>query len=292
MTQVGLAAPVALGVVMLSLGLSLRLIDFRRVLQYPRAMVVALGFQVLMLPLICFLLVLLFRLPPELAVGMMLLAASPGGPIANVFSHLADGDLALNISLTALNSVLSIVTLPLVVMAALAYFMDDGRVVPPQFAKVMQVFAVILLPVAIGMLIRAVRPGLAERLGKPVKLLAVIFLLIVALMAVQMAWRTVLDNFAVLGGCILAFALISLLLGYWVPRLARLDHRQSIAISMEIGLHNGALAIAIALSPQLLNDPVMAIPPLIYGGLSPLFAAAFLLVLRRFAGRRAPTATA
>lgn len=281
MTSISLWVPVALGIVMLSLGLTLTMADFRRVLQYPRAVAVALGFQIIMLPLICFLLVRLFQLPAELAVGMMLLAASPGGPMANVFSHVANGDLALNITLTAVNSVLSVLTLPLILMGALAWFMDEGRVIPPQFGKIVQVFVIIVGPVGIGMLLRAWRPAVAEGLGKPVKIFATLFLFVVAAFAISAVWGTVVQYFAVLGSCIVVFAFISLAFGYAAPRLVRLDHRQSVAISLEIGLHNGALAVAIALSPQILNSPVMAVPPLIYGGLSPILAAVFLLVLRR-----------
>jgi len=116
--------PIALAVVMLGLGLSLTVADFARVVRYPRAAVVALGCQILLIPGICLALVLLFDLAPALAVGMMLLAASPGGTTANLFSHLARGDVALNITLTAINSVLAVVTLPLVVNLSLAGFMD------------------------------------------------------------------------------------------------------------------------------------------------------------------------
>src|SRR5687767_1955271 len=106
--------PIALGIIMLGMGLSLTLADFRRIAKYPKAVVVALSCQMILLPAICFLLVKLFKLDPVFAVGMMLLAASPGGATANLYSHLSDGDVALNISLTAINSVLSLFTLPLI----------------------------------------------------------------------------------------------------------------------------------------------------------------------------------
>lgn len=122
--------PVALGIIMLGLGLSLTVEDFKRVAKYPKAMTVALVCQMLLLPALCFFLVIAFGLEPALAVGLMLLAASPGGATANLYSHLSDGDVALNISLTAINSVLTLFTLPLIVNFSLDYFMTQGSMFP------------------------------------------------------------------------------------------------------------------------------------------------------------------
>lgn len=277
--------PIALGVVMLSLGLALTLEDFRRVLKFPRAVIVALACQTVLLPLICFGLCILFRLPPELAVGLMLLAASPGGVMANVFSHLANGDLALNITLTAVNSALSILTLPLLLAGSLLFFMEEGRFIPPQFGKIVQVFVIVLVPVGIGMLLRSRSPALATRLDKPVKIFATLFLIFAATFAILKAWDTMLQFFAELGAAVVTFCLLSLLVGYSVPRLLKIGPRQATAISMEIGLHNGALAIAIALSPMILNSPVMAVPPALYGVISPFLAAAFAVFLNRMLKR-------
>lgn len=277
--------PIALGVVMLSLGLALTLEDFRRVLKFPRAVIVALACQTVLLPLICFGLCILFRLPPELAVGLMLLAASPGGVMANVFSHLANGDLALNITLTAVNSALSILTLPLLLAGSLFFFMEEGRFIPPQFGKIVQVFVIVLVPVGIGMLLRSRSPALATRLDKPVKIFATLFLIFAASFAILKAWDTMLQFFAELGAAVVTFCLLSLLVGYNVPRLLKIGPRQATAISMEIGLHNGALAIAIALSPMILNSPVMAVPPALYGVISPFLAAAFAAFLNRMLKR-------
>jgi len=280
---------VALGVVMLSLGLALEPADFRRVMQFPRAVVVALLCQTVLLPVVCFLLAIAFSLPAALAVGLMLLAASPGGIIANVFSHLADGDLALNITLTAVNSLLSVVTLPLILAVSLAYFMNDGRVIPPQFGKIVQVFAIVLVPVAVGMLLRSRFPAVAARLSRPVRVMAALFLLAAAMVALTAAWATLVEYFPQIGAAVLTFNLISLVVGYGVPRWVRLGHRQSVAISMEIGLHNGALAITIAMSPLMLNDANMAVPPSVYGVLSLLTAAGFAYLINRLSPQ--PVAT-
>src|SRR5215204_5950990 len=140
--------PAALGIVMLGLGLGLTTADFNRVVDYPGAVFAALACQVVVLPLVCFGLVLAFDLPPLLAVGMMLLAASPGGTTANLYSHLFGGDVALNITLTAINSVLAVFTLPIIVNVSLAYFVGGADTLGLQVSKVAQVFAIVLVPVA------------------------------------------------------------------------------------------------------------------------------------------------
>ena len=116
--------PLALGIIMLGLGLSLTLDDFKRVVLYPKAILIGLVCQMILLPIICFVIALTFGLPPELAVGLMLLAASPGGATANLYSHLSKGDVALNISLTAVNSLLTLFTLPFIVNFSIGYFLE------------------------------------------------------------------------------------------------------------------------------------------------------------------------
>jgi BASS family bile acid:Na+ symporter len=281
--------PAALGIVMLGLGLSLTTADFARVLAYPRAVVVALACQIVLLPAICFGLVTLFGLPPELAVGMMLLAASPGGTTANLFSHLAGGDVALNISLTAINSVLSVVTLPVVVNLSLAWFVGPAGGIGLQADKIAQVFAIVLVPVALGMLVRRYAPGFAGRMHRPVKAGSVVVLVGVIAAAVLENREIVLQGLLTVGLVAALFAVVSLGLGYTVPRAAGVTERQSIACSMEIGIHNSVLAITIALSPALLDNSAMGIPAAVYGLLVYLPAALFAVALAR---RSAPAAAA
>ena len=276
--------PAALGIIMLGLGLSLSLADFARVAKFPKPVLIGLACQLLLLPLACFFLAKLFGLAPALAVGLMLLAASPGGTTANLYSHLAHGDVELNITLTAVNSVIAILTMPLIVNLSLAYFMSADQAIPLQFAKVVQVFAIVLGPVAIGMWLRSRFPGFAERMQKPVKIISALFLLLIILLAVAKDWRTFVDYAPAVGGAALAFNLLSMAVGYCVPRLLKLNLRQAIAISMEIGIHNGTLAIALALSPALLNNPTMAIPAAIYSLIMFITAALFGLWVNRVHG--------
>lgn len=267
--------PLALGIIMLGLGLSLTLADFARVVKYPKPVLIGLFCQLLLLPVACFFLAQAFGLAPALAVGMMLLAASPGGTSANLYSHLAHGDVALNITLTAVNSVVAVLTMPFIVNLSLAYFMEGDQAIPLQFAKVVQVFAIVLGPVAIGMLLRSRFPGFAMRMENPVKIISALFLLLIIILALVKDWQTVLDYAPVVGAAALAFNLLSLAVGYFVPRLLKLSLRQAIAIGMEIGIHNGTLAIALALSPVLLNNSTMAIPAALYSIIMFFTAAAF-----------------
>lgn len=265
--------PIALGIIMLGLGLSLTIQDFKRVTQYPKAVTVALFCQMVLLPVLCFVLVIVTNLDPVLCVGMMLLAASPGGATANLYSHLSKGDVALNITLTAINSILTLFTLPLIVNFSLNYFMESGQYVPVQFQKIIEVFAIVLIPVSIGMLLKKKWPTFATTMDKPVKI-ASAFILIALIVSVTIREKQVLVEYAgSLGLPVLLFNVISMAVGYYVPRLLSIDKKQSIAIGMEIGIHNGTLAIYIALS--VLGNSTMSVPPALYSLLMFFTAAIF-----------------
>ncbi|MFS0709662.1 bile acid:sodium symporter family protein [Brevundimonas phoenicis] len=271
--------PVALGIIMFGLGLGLTPADFARVAKRPRAAGVALACQLLLLPALCFGLVLLFRLPPVLAVGMMLLAASPGGTTANLYSHLFRGDVALNISLTAINSVIAVVTLPVVVNLAIAYFQPGDLHVGLQFKKTVEVFMIVLAPVALGMLVRGWRPAFAALMDKPVRLASILILVLVILGAAASSFEVLMSQIGNLAGVTVAFCLLSLAVGYGVPRLLKIERPQAVASAFEVGLHNATLAIVIAQS--VLNSPEMTLPGAVYGVLMFPLAAAFGFLITR-----------
>jgi bile acid:Na+ symporter, BASS family len=274
-----LLLPLALGVIMLGLGMGLSLDDFRRVARYPRAVLTGLILQVMILPAVAFALALVFGLPPELAVGLMLLAASPGGATANIYSHLARGDVALNITLTAINSLLCLLTLPLILNFSLEYFLGAGQYVPPPVRKVIEVALIIVLPVAIGMLVRAQAPRWAARVEKPLRLLSVLVLALLVAVAVAQERDTLVEFFAVVGLACLSFNLISMGVGYAAPIALKLPRRQAIAIAMEIGIHNGTLAIFIALN--VLGNARISVPAAVYSLLMFVTAAVFAFLLNR-----------
>lgn len=276
LTTIGL--PVALGIIMLGLGLSLAVADFARVLKQPKAVVIALLCQLIALPAVCFGLVLAFQLPPILAVGMMMLAASPGGTTANLYSHLFRGDIALNISLTAVNSVIAVITLPLITNFAIAYFRPFDDTLGLQWSKALEVFAIVLLPVALGMLIRRFRPRFADGMDKPVRIASVVILIVVIAGAVASNWALLVANFAQLALITVLFCLISLSVGFLVPRWLRVGKRQAIATSFEIGIHNATLAIVIAQS--VLGSVELSLPAAVYGVLMFFIAFGFGFLIR------------
>ncbi|MGH3691611.1 MAG: bile acid:sodium symporter family protein [Microbacterium sp.] len=291
LTTIGL--PVALGIIMLGLGLSLTLADFARVLKQPKAVIIALLCQLVVLPAICFGLVLAFQLPPILAVGMMMLAASPGGTTANLYSHLFRGDIALNISLTAVNSVIAVITLPVITNFAIAYFQPFDDRLGLQWSKALEVFAIVLLPVALGMLVRRFWPRFAAGMDKPVRIASVVILIIVIAGAVASNWTLLVANFTQLALITVLFCLISLAIGFLVPRMLRVGKRQAIATSFEIGIHNATLAIVIAQS--VLGSVELSLPAAVYGVLMFFIAFGFGFLIRdrteeRIEGVAAPSA--
>lgn len=281
-----LLLPLAIGIVMLGLGLSLTIEDFRRVARYPLAVGFGLFLQVLLLPLAAFAIAIGLKLSPDHAVGLMLLAAAPGGATANIYSHLARGDVALNITLTAVNSLLCLFTLPIVIDLSLSYFLGNGQYVPPPHRKVIEVGAIILIPVALGMLLRARAESFAIRAEKPIKLFSILVLVVLIAGAIYIERKALLPSLVAVGGACLAFNLVSMLSGYLAPLALRLPKGQAVAIAMEIGIHNAALAIFIALN--VLRNPAAAVVPGIYSLVMYVTASAFAVwLVRRSTAQRA-----
>ena len=271
--------PIALGVIMLGLGLSLTMADFTRVVRYPKAVIVGLTIQMLVLTVICFVICVAFKLPAELAVGMMLLAAAPGGATANIYSHLAHGDVALNITLTAINSLLSLIALPFIVSFSLQYFMGADQYVPPPFKKIIEVGLIILTPVVIGMLLRNRIPAFAEKMEKPIRIFSVLLLAGLVVAAVVQQWEVLTKYAVVVGTACLVFNVVSMGIGYAVPLAVKLPDKQAIAIAMEIGIHNGTLAIFIAIN--VLGNNTMSVPAAIYSLIMFVTAGVFAWWLNR-----------
>lgn len=265
--------PFALGIIMLGLGLSLKIDDFKRVALYPKAVIIGLSCQMLLLPLVCFFIAKLFALSPVMAVGLMLLAASPGGAMANLYSHLAKGDVALNVTLTAVNSLLTIVSIPIIVNLSLAYFMGSNQYIPLQFKKVLEVFMIVLVPVGIGMILHYRFPAFSKQMEKPVKIASAFILALVIIAATLKEKQNMSEYFAQVGFAALLFNVISMSTGYFVSKWFKLPEKQSISIAMEIGIHNGTLAIFIALNA--LQNSAMAIPAAVYSLMMFFTAAAF-----------------
>lgn len=256
--------PISLAIIMLGMGLSLAPLDFKRVALYPKAASIGLLNQIIILPIVGFLLLWLFGLKnPELAVGIMILAACPGGPTSNLISHISRGDTALSITLTAISSLIAVITIPLIINLALAYFMQQGEYVPlPVFDTIIKLTLITLLPVSIGMIIRAKAINFANKMNKPVKIVSGILLFLIIFAAIMNNREIFASSFLDIGPVALSLNIVMLLIGYLSARMMKLRTAQSITISVESGIQNGTLGIMIA--STLLHNDMMAISPAIY----------------------------
>ncbi|MDY6467629.1 bile acid:sodium symporter family protein [Acinetobacter faecalis] len=265
--------PLALAIIMIGLGLELTLNDFKRVSKHPKAVLIALFCQLVILVGVAFLLCKVLSLPPLLAVGLMLLAASPGGSTANLFSYLFKGDIALNISLTAINSVVAAITLPLIMNFSILHFMQENQQITLPLSKIVQVFAIIIVPVGIGMLIRHYAPKLTEKLNKPLRIFAIVFLIAIIALAIFAERQNIATYLTQVGLATAIFCACSLAIGYFVPRLLGISSTQARACAFEIGIHNSTLAMTIALT--VMANTTIAMPAAVYSIFMYIFAAAF-----------------
>ncbi|AXQ22825.1 bile acid:sodium symporter family protein [Acinetobacter wuhouensis] len=275
--------PLALAIIMIGLGLELTPKDFARVSKHPKAVLIALFCQLVLLVGIAFIICKVLALPPLLAVGLMLLAASPGGSTANLFSYLFKGDIALNITLTAINSVIAAFTLPLIVNFSIQYFMNDGQQISMQFSKIIQVFAIILIPVCIGMLIRHYAPHFSEKLNKPLRIFSVLFLVLIIIGAIAKERANILQYLTQVGFATVIFCICSLVIGYFVPRLMGINSAQARACAFEIGIHNSTLAMTIALT--VIANSTVAMPAAVYSIFMYIFAALFGFLISKLADK-------
>lgn len=256
--------PVSLAIIMLGMGLSLTPLDFKRVVLYPKAAAIGFVNQIILLPLVGFLLVWIFGLESlELAVGIMVLAACPGGPTSNLISHISKGDTALSITLTAISSLVAVITIPLIVNFSLAYFLQRGEYIPlPVLNTIIKLTLITLLPVSIGMFIRAKAEKFSHKMEKPVKIVSGILLFLIIFAAINSNRDIFVSSFRDVGPIALSLNFVMLFIGYFSARFFRLNRSQSITISIESGIQNGTLGIMIA--STLLHNDVMAISPAIY----------------------------
>lgn len=264
--------PVALFVILFSLGLALVPDDFRRVVRYPRGVAIGLGNLLLVSPLLAFSLAIVFRLPPELAVGMVLLGASPGGTTANMLTHLARGDTALSVTMTALSSVAAVITVPLLLGLASAHFLQaDARHELHMGAIVGKILLITLLPLSLGMFTRARAPGWALRNEGLAKRIAMVFFVMVVFAAIWAEREHITGHIGTIGAAVLSLNVLAMGISFGISRLAGLDGPQSTAISIELGVHNTTLAMAIGA----MVAPAMIIPAAVYGVFMFFTAGAF-----------------
>jgi len=270
-------------IIMLGMGLSLVFDDFKRIIVYPKAIFVGLTNQLIILPLIGFAIAVIFPLKPEIAIGVMILAACPGGPTSNLIAHLARGDTALSVSLTALSSFVTILTIPFIVNFALVHFLEEGQVIRLDVVStIIQIFAIIIVPISIGMLIRRFKEGFALRMAKPVRTASGIVLALVIIGIVIKERENFVSYFQQAGIVALLLNVATMTVGYYSSRLFKITDKRAVSISIESGIQNGTLAITVAV--VLLGSTSFAITPAVYS-LIMFFTGGFVIYLgnKRFA---------
>ncbi|MEO0937974.1 MAG: bile acid:sodium symporter family protein [Pseudomonadota bacterium] len=279
---INVVLPLSLAVIMLSLGVGLTLGDFARVLTRPKAFAIGAVSQVALLPQVAYGVVAAFGIAPELAVGFMLLALCPGGVTSNMISRLANGDVALSVSLTAVISLLGILTIPLLTAWSVAHFL--GADAPPVSITDLSiaVFLITTVPVAIGVAIRHFAPGAARAIDRPLSMLATILFVIIVIAALAGNWALFVDNVATLGPALIALLVGLMVLGLLLARAAALSWPETKTISIETGIQNATLGIALAgiIAGQTQGFSTFALPAAVYGILMYLVAAPFVAWFR------------
>jgi len=254
---------VSLVIIMFGMGLSLVKNDFIRLFQNPKAIIVGLINQIILLPIIAYALISVFNVESDIAIGLMILAACPGGPTSNLITNLANGDTGLSISLTTANSLITIFTIPFVIDFALNHFLEAKEMVHiDKLQTLIQIFVVVIIPVFIGMLLKRAKPNFADKMNKPVKIAsgAILFLVIIGLVLKKK--EDLIPYLQQAGFITLALNVSTIVVGLLTAKIARLNLTQSLTISIESGIQNGTMAIAIA-SGILMNDNY-AIAPAVY----------------------------
>ena len=268
--------PFSLAVIMFGMGLSLRIEDFKRILIYPKAVGIGLLNQLILLPVLAFGIAKAFQLPPELAVGLMILAVCPGGATSNLITHLAKGDAALSITLTACSSVITVFTIPFLVNYSIGYFIPGGEAQQLEVVgTVVSVLFITLIPVTLGMITLAKAPALAQKWDQPFRKISTVFFVIIVLAAILKERDNLVQYFIEAGPAALALNLSTLALSFAMAKWTGLPFRQGLTIAIESGIQNGTLGITIAAT--LLVNSVMSIPSAIYSLL--MFGTAALVIL-------------
>lgn len=269
--------PVCIAGIMVVLGLSLTPDDFRRVVAIPRGVGIGLGNLLVISPLLAFGIAELTGLAPELAVGLVLLGASPGGAMANLLTHLARGEVALSVTMTAISSILALVTVPLYLGLAIDHF---GAALDDDFGMagiVARVFLITVVPLSIGMSVRHLRARWVEANYETARRLSLGLFVIVVIAAVASEADLIFDNIGAVAVAALLLNVAAMAIGFGISRLARLNTRQATAIAMELGVHNSTVAIAVAA----LIDTEIAIPAAVYSMFMFVTAGSFARLIAR-----------
>jgi len=271
--------PLALAFIMFVLGLGLTFDDFARVARKPRDFFIGALAQIVLLPVVAFLLISLWSLPPELALGVMIIAAAPGGVTSNILTAFAKGDVALSISLTAVISLLSVITIPAVVVFSYAQLIGGEAGDVSVASTAISVFAIVTVPVLIGLAVRRCAEGFAIRLEPIARQISALLFVLVLAGAIFQERANIVTYFAQAGLITLVLNLVMMVLAYVIARVFASGPKQRVTISLECGLQNGTLAIAVA--TLLFDGGLATVPAATYSLIMFVTALIYIAILRR-----------
>ena len=273
-------APIALALIMLALGLGLTGQDFLRVVKQPKDFLVGLICQLILLPIIAFLLLKIFNLPLEIALGVMIIAAAPGGVTSNVLTKFANGDVALSISLTAIISLISIISVPFIVFKS-AELLEVAEI-SKEISMIgisMKMFLVVTLPVLIGMLIRKFATNFVMSKSQLIERISVLLFVIVFAAIWVEEWENIMGYIKQAGLITFVLNIVMMFIGYYVAKFLASGVAQRKSISLECGLQNGTLAVFVA--SQLFNDIVYLIPTATYAIVMFMTSLVYVFIVRK-----------
>jgi BASS family bile acid:Na+ symporter len=279
--------PVVIAIIMFTLGLTLYIRDFKNIIKHPRQVFIGLAAQMIVLPLIAFGIANISGLSPELKVGIMIIAACPGGAVSNLITYFLKGSVSLSVSLTSVNSILILVTLPAIVYFSLWHFTDTAAFVDmPVSDMMLKVFVMILVPVGIGMLIRHKNRLTAKKIESYLKyfttiLLAVVYSFVIFEKNGDNGSMTPISEYLKIAPWVFALNVLGMSTGYLMGRWFGLDLQKQITLSVEVGIQNSALAITIAGSAAFLGNHEMAIPAVVYGAFTFFNALLFGMIIKK-----------
>jgi len=252
--------PLSLAIIMLGMGMTLITADFTRILKYPKAILLGLTNQLIFLPLIGFMLAIVFDLNPVMAVGLMILATCPGGPTSNLITLICKGNIALSVTLTAFSSMISILTIPFILYFAIDYFGTDTTVLIklPLGDTIVQIMGITVIPISIGMLVRKYKPNFAKQMEKPMRMASALLFIAVFIAVIAANFTIIGRGMKEVGFVTLLLNLLTMSVGFLTAKLFKLKLKNAISITVESGIQNGTLAFVIATS--ILNNVEMGIP--------------------------------
>ena len=252
--------PISLAIIMFGMGLTLVVGDFGRLFTYPKAVIVGLCNQLIFLPLIGFSIILLFDLSSSMAIGIMILALCPGGPTSNLITQVARGNIGLSVTLTALASLITVFTIPIILSKAITYFTGETGVVIelPIVQTMLQILVITVIPVSIGMVIRKKNEGFAIRMERPMRTASTVLFVVIFLLVMIANKDLIVEAMKEVGLATLLLNLSTMALGYITARAFRIKGKSQISITIESGIQNGTLAFVIATT--ILNNVEMGLP--------------------------------